>query len=224
MGVPVTPPRLDPVSFPTTEPKSNPPACKTMSTSATTTGKSLLVDRYPVPEESGTARQTPAWPRSGGGRRANSRSIRRVIPGESSAPPETTDLTASTSRRAGMSLSRKPTAPAFNAAKTYWSRCRITILVSGGRSLITPNLVEIVPVADGFGPGLRSVTATVSTPSTVRPRCVPPSWPRLLPAALRSGWPGRRVRRGSEPARAAPSRRRRRDLPGRAHPTGGPVA
>jgi hypothetical protein len=85
-------------------------------------------------------------------------------------------------------------------------------------------IVEIVPAADGFGPRLRSVTATVSTPSTVRPRCVPLSWPRLLPAALRSGWPGRRVRRGSQPARAAPSRRRRRDLPGRAHPTGGPVA
>lgn len=62
------------------------------------------------------------------------------------------------------------------------------------------------------------------TPSTVSLRYVPPSWQRPRPAAPRSGWPGRRACGGSRPARRAPALLRRRDLRGRAHPTGAPAA
>src|SRR6476619_5228601 len=62
---------------------------------------------------------------SAGGRRTNSAITRRVTTGESSASPPATTWIASTSCSGGVSLSRKPLAPARSASYTYSSRSNV---------------------------------------------------------------------------------------------------
>ena len=71
---------------------------------------------------------------AGGAWAANSSMSRRVTDGASRASPAATTRTASTRSSAGVSLSRKPLAPARSAANTYSSRSKVVRISTRGGS------------------------------------------------------------------------------------------
>ena len=98
---------------------------------------------------------------AGSGRRVNSSMSRRVAPGASSASPAATTRIAASRSAGGVSLSRKPLAPARRAAKTYSSRPKVVRISTRTAEVSGATVIRRVASIPSM-PGMRMSISTTS--------------------------------------------------------------